>query len=569
MASPIDSRPTAAAALFLGLTVVATYPIALAPGSYAFFSHADAQLNMWIMAWGAHALAHQPFHLLDANIFAPEPRTLLYSETLIGYAPIFAPILWLGGSPALANNAVLFFSFTASGTAMYLLARHLTGRHWPAIAAGIAYAFVPYRFVHIPQIQLTAFEWMPLAFLCLHLFVERGDVKYAIGLGAAAAMEAFCCVYYSVFLAIALAAGGVVLFITDARMRARRALTTLAIVGCGTLLIVSPLVAAYVRVHRVRGLTRTIEEIAERSASAGTYFSSSARAHQWLWGQLLLSPRDYLFPGILALSLAAVALAAVVARRRGSSLFPGDPRVVLIYVTVGIVGLVASFGPHGIGGVSLYQPLSASLPILHGLRQTTRFGVLVIFSVSVLAAFGAAVVEPSLRRASRYAPALLATAMFLEVLVAPVRTDRPKGDALVRIPDVPPVYRWLADQPGTFAIVELPYAPEHQLWQNASYVYWSTVHWHGVVDAYSGFASPDYRSLTRILDQFPDELSRQALLQRHVLYVVVHHGRYQAWNRPLNYARIERTPWLTRVAQFPDVEVLRVDPDARLLTDAR
>src|SRR5262249_54614417 len=211
--------------------------------------------------------------------------------------------------------AVLFFSFTASGTAMYLLARHLTGRHWPAIAAGIAYAFVPYRFVHIPQIQLTAFEWMPLAFLCLHLFVERGDVKYAIGLGAAAAMEAFCCVYYSVFLAIALAAGGVVLFITDARMRARRALTTLAIVGCGTLLIVSPLVAAYVRVHRVRGLTRTIEEIAERSASAGTYFSSSARAHQWLWGQLLLSPRDYLFPGVLALSLAAVALAAVVARR--------------------------------------------------------------------------------------------------------------------------------------------------------------------------------------------------------------------------------------------------------------
>src|SRR3954464_8436240 len=115
MIDPERRRTTAAAALFVALPLIATYPLARAPASYAFFTHADAQLNMWILAWDAHALAHHAAHLFDANIFFPEPRTLAYSETLLGYLPIFGPILWLGGSPALANNAVLLFSFTASG----------------------------------------------------------------------------------------------------------------------------------------------------------------------------------------------------------------------------------------------------------------------------------------------------------------------------------------------------------------------------------------------------------------------------------------------------------------------
>ena len=148
-------RPTLwAAVLFAALTLVATYPIARAPSSYAYFDHSDAQLNLWIMAWDAHALSRDPRNLFNANIFYPKRGTLAYSETLLGYLPLFGPVLWLQGSPALAFNLILLFSFAVSGLGMYLLTRHLTGRHWPAIVAGIAYAFLPYRFVHVPQIQL-------------------------------------------------------------------------------------------------------------------------------------------------------------------------------------------------------------------------------------------------------------------------------------------------------------------------------------------------------------------------------------------------------------------------------
>lgn len=570
MADRPGRRTWSVAALFLALTAIATYPIALAPGSLAFFTHSDAQLNMWIMAWDAHALSHHPTHLFDTNIFFPEPRTLAYSETLLGYLPIFGPIFWLGGSPALANNAVLLFSFTASGVAMYLLARHVTGREWPAITAGIAYAFVPYRFVHIPQIQLEAMEWIPLAFLCLHLFAERGDWKYAFGLAASVVMEAYCCVYYSIFLAVALLAGGPVLLLAEGRRGLWQKLRILAVAGGLAAAVVAPLAGEYMRVHGTRKLERPIEEITLRSAVPATYVASTSRLHQRLWMASLPPPRDYLFPGILALVLAAIGTAAAAWRGHAQGGLATRRRyVVLAYAVIAVVGLAASFGPPGLGGVSLYNFLYVGVPLLHGLRQTSRFGVLVIFGVAVLAAFGAAVIEAPLRRLAAIAgPMTLAGLLFMELLVAPVRLDRPNGDVLMAVPPVPPVYAWLAAQPGTFAILELPYAQPGLLWQNASYVYWSTVHWHGVVDAYSGFAPPDYRSLTRILGGFPDDVSRMALQQRGVTYVIVHRDRYRPWNPPLDYARIERTPWLRRVAEFPAVDVFQVDDAARRFPDA-
>src|SRR5262249_48402211 len=256
---------------------------------------------------------------------------------------------------------------------------------------------------------------------------------YAVGTGAAAAMEAFCCVYYSAFLATALVVGGALLFLTDARARARRTLITLAVVGCATVLVVAPLFGAYMRVHRTRGLTRSTEEIAARSADLATYVSSTSRVHEGLWGGSLVRPRDYLFPGLVAAILAAIAVLAALAPTERISGVKVPRTLVMIYAAIGLVGFAASFGPSGIGGISLYRPLAVVLPILHGLRQTTRFGVLVIFSVSVLSAFGAATLEPSLRRFGAAAPAALAVLMFLDLLVAPLRTDRPLGDALVRV----------------------------------------------------------------------------------------------------------------------------------------
>ena len=265
-----------------------------------------------------------------------------------------------------------------------------------------------------------------------------------------------------------------------------------------------------------------------------------------------------MFPGLLALLLAAAG--ALACRRQP---------ILIAYVAVGLVGLAASFGPAGLAGVPVYRVLYASIWFLHGLRQVSRFGVLALFGIAVLAAAGCSLIESTLpRRHAVLAMATLVALLFLETFSAPLHADRPGGVALTRMPAVPAEYEWLAQQRGRFAVVEFPMPHTGQLWRNAPYVYWSTAHWHWLLNGYSGFASPDYTALRTILMGFPDDLSHAALTQRRVRYVVIHWDRYTAADQPINTARLGRTAWLRRVAQFPQVDILENVPDERWSTRA-
>jgi hypothetical protein len=533
--------------LFVGLTLIATYPIVRGLASYSYFDHSDAQLNMWIMAWDAHALAHHPTDLFNANIFYPERGTLAYSETLLGYLPIFGPILWMHGSPALAFNVVLLFSFAASGFGMYLLTRHLTGREWPGVVGGIAYAFVPYRFAHVPQIQLEAMEWMPLALLSLHLFVERGRLRYAAALGASVLLGTLCCIYYGVFMIPMLAIAMCGLMIVDRRARDVRTLGILGLTGCGTIALLAPLLSEYETVHRRMRFARSMDEVRERAGNLSSYAASAAPLHRALGMLSRMTPHDYLFPGfaVLVLGLSGV----IMAKRRD---------IVSLYITIAVFGWIVSLGPQGVLGFSLYGALSAALPFFQGLRQISRIGVLTLFGLSVLAAFGCAEVERRLTRRRNLWRCAIALLVFMEVCQAPLRFDRPGGVPLTRVPDTPVVYRWLADRAGKFSILELPLPHAGQFWRNAPYVYWSTVDWHLLVNGYSGFASRNYYTLYRTLTDFPDSRSEDALAARDVRYVIVHWAAYTADDHPINVARLHRTPWLRRVIQFDHVDVFEV-----------
>ena len=534
------------------LTLAATYPIASAPASYAYFGHADAKFVMWILAWDAHAVQQDPINLFNANIFHPAPDTLAYSETFLGYFPLFAPILWLHGSPALAFNAVLLFSFAASGFGMYLLARHLTGGQWPAITAGIIYAFLPYRFAHVPQLQLEAMEWFPLAFLSLHLFLERGRARYAAGLTACVVLCALCCGYYGVFLASALVVAMVVLAMVDPRARDGRRLLALGVAGCVAVALLTPFLFKYSRVSEKRGVERSIADIRARSADFSSYTSSGTPVHQAL-GMGSSAPNDYLFPGFLALALGGVGFATSVRRR-----------LVVAYVAVAVFGWAASLGPEGPFGISLLDQLFQTMPVFRGLRQISRFGVVALFGLSVLAAFGCMAVESWLPRRRALWQAGIAAVAFLEVWQAPLRFDRPGGEPLMRVPETPEVYRWLAQQPGRFAILELPLPHYGVIWRNASYVYWSTAHWHSLVNGYSGFVPPSYASLWRILDnKFPDDLSKAALAADGVRYVIMHPSLFDGTDRQFDVDRLARAQWLRPVARFPDADVFEVEQEAR------
>jgi hypothetical protein len=56
------------------------------------------------------------------------------------------------------------------------------------------------------------------------------------------------------------------------------------------------------------------------------------------------------------------------------------------------------------------------------------------------------------------------------------------------------------------------------------YMYYSTFHWHRLLNGYSGFLPPHYTRLLEILRTFPDERSIRELRARNADYVLVHSG---------------------------------------------
>ena len=127
-AAPADVRArelTLVGLLFVLLTLVLAAPLSLAPATKALPLSADTRLFLWTISWDVHALLHQPLSIFDANIFFPEPRTLAYSEHLIGSAVLGAPALLATGNPVLALNVIVLLSCVLSGLGAYYLARRL------------------------------------------------------------------------------------------------------------------------------------------------------------------------------------------------------------------------------------------------------------------------------------------------------------------------------------------------------------------------------------------------------------------------------------------------------------
>jgi len=87
----------------------------------------DPLFSIWRVAWVAHQIVADPWHLFDANIFYPEHLTLTLSDPVLLPAMSVSPLLALGVHPTVVYNLLLMSGFWLSGVATYLLVERLTG----------------------------------------------------------------------------------------------------------------------------------------------------------------------------------------------------------------------------------------------------------------------------------------------------------------------------------------------------------------------------------------------------------------------------------------------------------
>jgi hypothetical protein len=554
-ANPPGRRATAAflalaLVLFVALTAVMTWPQVLRM-SDGVHDPGDPLMVTWVLAWVAHQLPIAPAHIFDANIFYPERNTLAYSETLLVPGLFAAPLYWLGVGPILIYNLVFLSGFALSGVGVALLVRRLTGHSGAAILAGIVFAFPPYRIDHYAHLQLQQTQFIPLALWAFHRLLDTNRLRDGVLLGVFTACQMLSCMYYGIFLIpyMAVVCGALLI---AARTLPRQRLVALVAAAAILTVAMIPVGRAYLAARKVVGERRS-DEIARNSATWRNYLAPPEV--NLVYGRIFarfMDPERRLFPGFVAVALAIVGLWP--RPRRG---FRGYVRSVPFAYALGLIlAFDVSLGFNGV----IYRGLYDYFLPFKALRIPARMGLMVGFSLAILAGYGAARIAERLRSAParRAVLTLIAVLMLIEYASRPVE--------LWAAPRHPPeVYADLVRDVGdgpTSVMFEFPTG----MMEDPEYLYYSTFHWQSLVNGYSGFFPPSYVQIVNAVRDFPDETSINAIKSRGVRHLVIHGewlygSRYEelvaALDRRPDMTLVSRHPW-QREDKHAEISVYRV-----------
>jgi len=301
-------RETALAALFfLGYTVLATWPQA-ADLSGKLADLLDAKLSAWIFHWDYVQILRDPFNLFQAPILYPAKYVLAFSENMFGAAIFGFPLLAAGASPVTNYNVLLLGGMFLSALSAWALARYVTDDALASLAAGVVYAFLPYKISQLPHVHMEWGAFLCLVFLFLLRYLDSGRRRDAVLLAVVFAWNAIACIQYAFFTGFLVATVLVWELILDDPARKSRIPAALLAMGAGTLAFL-PFAIPYKKASDLYGMRRSIGEMTFFSAQPFYFLSAGDRNR--LWGPVTQRFRGYegdFFPGILALALAGLAV---------------------------------------------------------------------------------------------------------------------------------------------------------------------------------------------------------------------------------------------------------------------
>ena len=453
MASDVDTRLAREAvsvlALFTGLTLCLTHPVAFHLSDALPGDLGDPLLNAWILGWDAERILEGLRGLWDAPIFYPYENTLAYSEHLLGIAIFVAPIHWLTGNPIVAYNVAFLSSYVLAGTGMYLLARTLTGSWMAAMVAGAAFAFGPNRVDQISHLQMLMWGWMPFSVWALHRYFAFGSRRalalFALTFLILGLSNGYFLYYFGLPVGVLIAAE-----VVHRRRYWKRHALDLGAAAAGMLIVLWPIISAYLDSRLNQGLVRNRDVMRMYSADVTSYLQVPSSIDLWA-GILRTGPEGTaLFPGLVVIVLAIVGLAArgryAAWPGRGTDLSTG--RQVALYGGIGALMFCLSLGPEPQwGGRTLlasgpYDWLLLVVPGLDGLRVPARMAPVVYLSLAALAAIGVSAICRWLpRRATVAVSLLLVAGICLEGYPGPTRVAR---FVTQERPNDVAAYEWLA-----------------------------------------------------------------------------------------------------------------------------
>jgi hypothetical protein len=521
---------------FSALTVALTWPLAANLGTHTVDVGVDdplfyTRMVRHFLAW----MAGQRTGLLDVDFFWPHPQALTTNDISLGLLYGALPFRPFTGDLLTLVNLGFLLTFVLTGHATWLLVRELTGNRSAAWLGGVAFAFCLFRFHQFDHQNVLQTHWGVYALYAVVVLRRRPGPLPMLGLSAALFLHGTASMNIALYSVFALALLGLYLLVeTPAAGRPR--FLAWAVAGCLlTGAAVYPLYRPYLAARERTGMKRDVAEV--QAYSGRIEQLAGAPKYNRLYGPRLsgnMGSESMTFPGVtvLALALLGVALSfaaegapgenrrrfllkalpavavltaavsyALFSRVLAGCLVLGlftwalvlgyrgkrRPGLALALLSVALLYQYAALGPEIFWGNTSYGPgLWEWLTVFPGyswVRTPARFVFETQFALAVLAAVGLTLLSGWFR--SAWAPlALTAVALggvLWEFNCAPLQLRRMRTVA-----EAPPLYRWLAEQPGRGAVLELPAFHLYERYR----MYFSTLHERPTVDGESGYLLP-------------------------------------------------------------------------------
>jgi hypothetical protein len=563
---------------YSALALVMTLPLALRMNDHLLGTDSnalnDTYFSVWIFGWQAHQLIADPANLFQGNIFFPFQNTLAFSEIILPGALMYLPFAYATQNPVLAYNLVVLLSFPLNAFAMYLYAldwfkttdaeanrrdlARAAPRHtqYAAFIAGIIFGFCTYKMGELRHVQLLMAMFMPLTLMYVARLVRRPNLRNGLLTALFFALNALSSLYYAVFLTFAI----VLYVIVDLMLRryriTRAHLLYGALAAAGAALVLAPFVLPLVQIERQYNFSAGRNP---RLFSARPYSYLAAPASQWLYGSLtrafyIASKGQPLFPGLVASALGVAGFVILLARKNRAWMFP---------TLLAAMGFILSFGPDLILGRTTVAALPFPLPYeylarvvspLQSLNAPSRFVVLSMLALGMLAAYG---VRAWMERAPRWGTWIAvvgAALMVLEYIPAPLRLQPVEAGA-----NVSPLYAYLAQQPRGQAIVHIPMGAPTFADQDkyVAYTYSALYHpYQPIVNGYSTFIPPDYYALVKDMQDFPSRRKIRQLKEWGAQWVVIHSDALQEPQAMRD--KLARLPHIEHVQDFGALWLYRI-----------